>query len=216
MKFSTKAFALLLSCFTLFALQAKTIETKTVQVLLSLSAESPDPSLLFFLNAADGLVTDPSLAEPAGALVMQTGLVYPAKTVDIFNQESFLIDKNGNPLTAQNSIGRFVDQGQDLMDIDLANLPEAGTPLSMDQWGIFFNQTSSGHGRFNQIFLTGSGASGVTGPNQSALNFNMVVIGATGANDDLDGTATGRFFVAPDGQSAILEVTFSDKIKIKM
>ena len=36
------------------------------------------------------------------------------------------------------------------------------------------------------------------------------------ANDDLDGTATGRFFVAPDGQSAILEVTFSDKIKIKM
>jgi len=216
MKFSTKAFALLLSGLTIFALQAKTLETKTVQVLLSLAPESTEPSFLFFLNAGEGLVTDPSAVEPAGSLVMQTGLVFPARTVDIFNQESFMFDKNGNPLTAQNSIGRFVDQGQDIMEIDLANLPQVGTPLSMDQWGIFFNQTSSGLSRPNQIFLTGSGASGVTGMNQSAINFNMVATGATGANEDFDGTATGRLFVAPDGQSAILEITFSDKIKIKM
>lgn len=178
--------------------------TKKLQVMLN----PQGPDFTFYLNAGNGIVANPSTNRPAGSYALVSGLLFPGGTMSK-NQSSFLVDKNGHLLSAANSLGRWQTFEKTLTDINLNNLPSAGTLIMMSEWGLYFN--SECHEKPNNIYLLGSSTMGNLMFNEVFLNWTLGMVGGTGCNAH-NNTATAKLYIASDGTS-LIKIKFVEDVK---
>ncbi len=204
--FNKKLLALLVACS--FAIAQADHKTDNIQILIDPAA----PWFQFIMNDAIALVTNPLALRPAGATYIANGLIYPGGTIDTANQASFLVDKNGVPLTEANSIGVFHEFSAVLTDYALLpNVIPAGTLLNLSTYAFDFFCACSN----NSTSLFGIGilrSTGVLAPRQSAITGLFAETGGTGKNKGADGEFTVNFIPAPGFTALVIEIEFSDKI----
>jgi len=78
----------------------KTNETTEIQVVIN----QKSPNNIFAANIGGSITNNTMVTLPAGTTLIQNGFIYPKGTVNL-SQQSYTVDKNGNPLTQLNSIG---------------------------------------------------------------------------------------------------------------
>jgi len=202
MKHITNALYAIALCASISAV-AKNIDSKEVQILL---APGQDWSQ-YAANIGGEITTDPTIALPAGASLFQSGLILPKGTINL-NQQSFLVDHNGNTIDPDMAIGTFSNNSNALVPFDPQDLPDQGTVLNQSSSLFAFNSNSMNTP--NQLLANGT----QTFVNSDRSNLNMSINGAFGKNESLNGTnARAELHVAPDGQSSVLVVKFEKKIK---
>ena len=198
--------AVILNIFSLTAF-AKIVETDEVQILIDEAASWA----IFAANVGGSITDSPATMRPAGTTLIQNGLIYPKGTVDL-SQESYLVDKHGQPLTELNNIGTWQVVATELVSSDDLAL---GTIAAEESQTFRFNSNSET--KPNQVFTLGN-AQIINNPApQVAVSVTpMIVLGGTGKNQSAEGHAIAQVYVAPDGNSAIIVVKFDKKIKINI
>jgi hypothetical protein len=190
---------------------AKTIETNEIQIVINQEA----PTNVFAANIGATITDDIMTTLPAGTTIIQNGLIYPKGTVSL-NQQSFTVDKNGNPLTQLNSIGTWQSTTFELVEFDPNNPPAIGTATAIVTSVFEFNPVTNPNTP-NEVITIGKEELVNTPANGVQLSvIPMVVLGGIGKNTDAEGTATAKIYEAPDGQSQLMIVKFNKKIKLNV
>src|SRR5436190_23739360 len=118
--FSLKNIVAAIVCLMMIFYVEAAKETKKLQIVVNPFGFS------FFLNVGEGgIITDQAAPRPAGSSFLISGLIFPSGTMSK-NQSSFLVDKHGNPLTEENSLGRFQTFEKMLVDL-IPDMIPAGT-----------------------------------------------------------------------------------------
>lgn len=115
----------------------------SVQVLVSPTAQN----FSYTIDNGTGEILEPTtlIMEPLliGGSSLLSGLIFPADTIDP-TQSNFNVDQQGRPLSAQNSIGTFLQEANTLTDIFFINtagtaFPAPGTNVQWVDWFMMFN-----------------------------------------------------------------------------
>jgi len=202
---SIKKISLILACVTMIISLNAVTKTKKLQVMINPMGSD----FMFYLNAGAGLVTNPSATRPAGSYVLFGAPLFPGGTMSK-NQSSFLVDRHGNPLSVADSIGWWQAFEKMLVTVDNSNLPPSGTRIMMSEWALFFNKEC--HDKQNSIFLLGSADIKTLAFNEVFIEWILSVVSGLGCNDDIDGSATAKLYVAPDGTS-LIKIKFTEEVK---
>jgi hypothetical protein len=199
--FSLKNIATAIICLMMMFFVEAAKETKKLQIAIN-----PFDST-FFLNVGEGgIITDPSAFRPAGSYSLLNGLMFPSGTMSK-NQSSFTVDKHGNPLTEENSLGRFQSFDKTLVDL-LPDMIPAGAFVMMSEWGLYFKEEC--HDKPNNLFLFGASKMGTFAVNEVFLSWALGVLG-TGCNME-NNSATATLYFAPDFTS-LIKIKFEEEIK---
>ena len=181
---------------------------------LQLISNPSDPALFFALNAGNGIQTNPGTPRPQGAYYVTNAFIFPGGTVSK-NQSSYLVDKHGNQLDFNDSLGTFYLKDTMLQTIDFMSLPAEGTVTETSEWQLLFNNKCDG---LNALFATGFAKLGIftIGEGDAILEFIMTVIGGLGCNENVHhNNCTAKLYVAENGQSTLIKVKFDKEIEYK-
>lgn len=183
-------------------------ETNQIQVIINQKSSTN----IFAANIGGSITNNTMTTLPAGATFIQNGFIYPKGTVNL-NQQSFTVDKNGNPLTQLNSIGVWQSTNVELVQFNQTNPPAVGTETTQTISSFSFTPSTNPNNP-NQIFTIGlqelinTPAAGV----QLSV-IPMLVLGGLGKNAAANGSAVAKIYTAPDG-SQVMVVTFNKTIKL--
>jgi hypothetical protein len=195
--------------FLSLTILAKTMETNQIEVVINQAS----PSNVFAANVGGSITDNVMTALPAGTTAIQNGFIYPKGTINL-NQQSFTVDKNGNPLTQLNSIGTWQQSNFQLVDSSTSNPPVPGTDTALTLNTFSFNPNNNPNNP-NQVVTMGlqevvnTPSAGV----QTSV-IPMIVLGGFGKNQSANGTAVAKIYEAPDGLSMLMVITFNKKITI--
>lgn len=172
---------LIFSCFFMFSVviakKHKIHRTKKLQLLVII-----DPSYIFALNAGNGISYDPGAPRPQGSYYVTNAYIFPGGTLSK-DQTDFSIDKKGNPIDQNDSIGMAYILETMLQTVDFSTpvIPPKGTVVEDSEWRLNFKYPCRGE---NNIYAMGLGRMG-TIPQQIGkpiLDFSFGVTGASGCN----------------------------------
>jgi len=190
------------------AMDLQTIETDGLQILIHPTAD------WFKFKAVVGkdIIRDFVTPRPEGSTFKEKCLVFPKGTIDVKKQPSFLYDKKGNLLTKETSIGIWKCAGKALVETSIAQPPAIGTCFEESTWNfIFKSDKSSGimaHG-FHTVINT-------LQPGKKLVKNELTITEDTEDKELIGKKVHGRAYVAPDGQSFVIEVSFDEKITIQL
>jgi hypothetical protein len=161
-------------------ISAKIVETYELQGLINISEQGKNMGWDFVMFTGEELTSDFFAARPFGGYEYVTSQFYPADTVDV-NSNDYTIDKHGNPLTEENSLGTFYNIGSFVDHFDFNVPPEKGSVFEIgDITFDFKNHCGKRSKKRNQLFTkflfrAGSGKIAVTG--------DGIDINGTGCNE---------------------------------
>ncbi len=210
-KYFKNIFASVVVCFGAFSsIMADNHTHSTLH--LQLLVNPADPSFLYALNTGTSLLTGPGalfVPRPFGSYFLTNALIFPGGTVNRKKQTDYRVDHKGNPLNEGNSIGYWTCFGKMLHDLDIVNLPAQGTLVESLQEGFYFKHSNNK----NSIEAIGRGFAGVSAPGKALLTARMTTVGGSDLNKNIKGTYKLSAYGAPDGQSILVDVKFTDHIK---
>jgi hypothetical protein len=170
-----------------------------------------DPSYIFALNDGTGITHNPGGFRPFGSYYVTNALIFPEGTVNK-DQESYLVDKNDNEIIEADSLGMAYFMETMLHDIDVQNMPASGIPSELSVLHLNFKHKC--YGVQNRLYALGSAITGTMAPQTAAFEFVFGVVGGAGCNENVHGTSfSAKVYVAPDGRSAIIELSFEEDIR---
>jgi len=188
-------------------MEHKTIETDGVQILIDPSAQ-----WFKFKSVVDGkVIRDLVTPRPAGSTFKEKCLIFPKNTINVKEQQSFLVDKNQEILTIEKSIGIWKCVGKALVDTSIANVPPIGTKFEESVWKLYFYSLKS-----KEIIARGFHTVINTFQPGKALIENELEIITAEREYEILPKIHGTAYVAPDGKSFVIEVTFDKNIKIEL
>ena len=212
MIFSKKV--LLFSCLFLFSVvDAKKIKkTKKLQALVIPN----DSSYFFALNAGNGIDHNPGAVRPQGAYYETTALIFPGDTVNK-KQTDYSVDRHGNSINANDSIGMLYFLEIMLQTLDFNNAPPSGTMIEQAEWRFNFNHSCYGG---NNIYANGFGAIKQFPPvaQKPIYKFHFGVTGASGCNKHGKCKSFKAKIYLPQSGSlvaALIEIKFDEEIEYK-
>jgi len=186
-------------------------KTKKLQLIVDPS----NPVYFFALNDGNGIQTNPGTPRPQGAYYVTNAFIFPGGTVDK-DQSSYLVDKHGNQLNFNDSLGIAYLIETMLQAVDFGNPPAEGTIIEASQWQLQFNHDCDK--TLNALFGTGYTTFNVftIGQGKAALTFSATVVGGLGCNEDAYGNNfTGKVYIGENGQSSLIKIKFDKEIKYR-
>jgi len=186
-------------------------KTKKLQLIVN----PFNPAYFFALNDGNGIQTNPGTPRPQGSYYITNAFIFPGGTVDK-DQSSYLIDKHGNPIDFNDSLGIAYLIETMLQAVDFGNPPAEGTVTETSQWQLQFNHDCDK--TLNALFGTGYTTFNVftIGEGKAALTFSATVVGGLGCNEDAhNNNFTGKVYIGENGQSSLIKIKFDKEIKYK-
>jgi hypothetical protein len=204
-EFSFTFFVIAFSLFSasVLAMESKSLEIEGLQILID-----PNADWFTFKAYVDGnIIYDLITPRPAGSTFKEKCLVFPQNTINVKEQQSFLHDRQGNFLTKEASIGLWKCAGKALVQTSLAQIPPVGTCFEESTWTFIFNECSS-----KKVIATGRHTIvNELMPGKKLIKNELVMVEEHNSEPV---KVCGKAYVAPDGNSFVIEVTFGKKIII--
>jgi len=186
-------------------------KTKKLQLIIN----PLNPAFFFALNDGNGIQTDPGSPRPQGSYYIMNAFIFPGGTVDK-DQPSYLVDKHGNQLDFNDSLGIAYLIETMLQSVDFGNPPAEGTITEASQWQLQFSHDCDK--TLNALFSTGYATFNVLtiGEGKAVLTFSATVVGGLGCNEDMCcNNFTGKLYVTENGQSVLIKIKFDKEIKYR-
>jgi len=171
-------------------------ESKEFQLLIAFS----QPTLTTVAANIGGSIVNTFGSIPFGSTIIINSLIFPADTIDIKHQTSYLVDKHGNALSSGNSIGEFRAQGVMLTDTVVP-----GEVIEQLILGMEFKGSKT-----NSLYTIGKVK--IAQDENWFETFYLPVINGYGKNKNARGTAKGKAYAAPDEMSLVIVLKFTDEV----
>lgn len=182
------------------AMDLESIKKDGLQILINPSAE-----WFKFKAVVDGkVIRDLITPRPKDSTFKEKSLIFAKDTINVKEQQSFLFDKNGNELTPAQSIGIWKCVGKALVESSLANFPPIGTRFERSKWTFIFHQDAA-----QSIEAEGTHLILNTMQSGHPVVFNELDV-IKPETQELFKKIYGLVYVAPDGQSFVIDVVFGD------
>lgn len=187
-----------------------------VQVVINPFNESWNPqySVWAINTPSSGISYDFEVNRSVGAYYVMTGLMFPKGTVNKY-QADYGVDKHGNALQVQDSLGSFVATDFVLSAFNpSSSLPAAGTFLTTGTWAYFFN---SEEGQDN-LYSIGRQKAGELGEsNGNPIEYARCnVDGGTGKyahHDERPNIVSAKVYLSASGVM-LIKVKFDKEIEV--